>query len=89
MNKLHYSIQYGFRRNHSNEHAALELVDRMITDTDKGAIPFAILIYLSKAFEPLGYMPALSYYGVQGNALALFQSYLSNRKQYEKIDNVE
>ena len=34
-------------------------------------------------------MTKLSYYGVQGTALILFQSYLSNRKQYVKFDNVE
>ena len=51
---------------------------------DKGEIPFAIFIDLSKAFDTLDHitlMHKLSYYGVQGTALTLFQSYLSNRKQ--------
>ena len=34
-------------------------------------------------------MHKLSYHGVQGTALTLFQSYLSNRKQHVKFDNVE
>ena len=59
---------------------------------DKGEIPFAIFIDLSKAFDTLYHitlMHKLSYYGVHGTALTLFQSYLSNHKQYVKFDNVE
>ena len=92
VNKLYYNSQYGFRRNHSTEFAALELIDRILLDMDKGEIPFAIFIDLSKAFDTLDHitlMHKLSYYGVHGTALTLFQSYLSNRKQYVKFDNVE
>ena len=59
---------------------------------DKCEIPFAIFIDLSKAFDTLDHVPLmhkLSYYGVQGTALTLFQSYLSNRKRHVKFDNVE
>ena len=52
--------------------------------TDKGEIPFAVFIFLSKAFDTLDHitlMHKLSYYGVQ--------SYLSNRKQYVQFDNIE
>ena len=30
--KYFYPSQYGFRKNHSTEHAALELIDKIITD---------------------------------------------------------
>ena len=92
VNKLYYNSQYGFRRNHSTEFAALEHIDRILLDMDKGEIPFAIFIDLSKAFDTLDHitlMRKLSYYGVHGTALTLFQSYLSNRKQYVKFDHVE
>ena len=59
---------------------------------DTGEIPFAIFIDLSKAFDTLDHitlMHKLSYYGVQGTALTLFQRYLSNRKKYVQFDNVE
>ena len=48
---------------------------------DKGEIPFAIFIDLSMAFDTLDHitlMRKLSYYGVHGTALTLFQSYLSH-----------
>ena len=48
-NKLYCTNQYGFRRNHSTEYAALELIDRVILDMDKSEIPFSIFIDLSKA----------------------------------------
>ena len=54
--------------------------------------PLLFFIDLSKAFDTLDHitsMHKLSYYGMQGTALTLCQSYLSNRKQYVKFENVE
>ena len=59
---------------------------------DKGEIPFVIFVDLSQAFDTLDNITLkhqLSYYGVHGTVLTIFQSYLSNRKQYVKFDNVE
>ena len=89
-NKLYCKNQYGFRRNHSTEYAALELIDRVILDMDKGEIPFSICIDLSKAFDTLDHkilINKLQYYGIKDTALDLFQSYLSNRRQYVQIGN--
>ena len=75
VNKLYSNSQYGFRRNHSTEFAALELIERILLDMDKGEIPFTICIYLSNAFYTLDHitlMHKLGYYGVQGTALTLF-----------------
>ena len=40
-------------------------------------------------FNHVSLIHQLSYYGVQGTALTIFQSYLSNRKRHVKFDNVE
>ena len=45
--------QYGFRPKHSTEYAALELVDRIITDMDKKEVPINIFLDLSKAFDTI------------------------------------
>ena len=90
--KYFYSSQYGFRKCHSTEHAALELIDKIITDMDKGKIPINIYLDMSKAFDILDHrilIDKLKYYGITGTALDLFISYLSNRKQYVDFKGIK
>jgi hypothetical protein len=87
--KLFYNAQYGFRTEHSSEYAALELIDRVITEMDNDKIPFSIFLDLSKAFATLDHtilLEKLRYYGVDGAAHRLFENYLKDRKQYVDID---
>ena len=51
--KLLYDGQYGFRKIHSSELAAVELVDRIRLYLDKGQIPLSVFLDLSKAFDTL------------------------------------
>ena len=84
-NNLFYTSQYGYRKGHSTELAALELADRISHHLDKGDIPIAIFLDLSKAFDTLDHkilLSKLNYYGVKGTALKWFESYLTNRTQY-------
>ena len=89
-NKLLFDNQYGFRPKHSTEHAALELIDRIINTMDTNEITLNIFIDLSKAFDTIDHtilLNKLKYYGLKGSTLNLFQSYLSNRKQYTEIED--
>ena len=52
-NKLLFDNQYGFRPKHSTEHAALELIDRIINKMDTNEIPLNIFLDLSKAFDTI------------------------------------
>ena len=82
---LLYDSQYGFRKFHSTEFAALEFTDKIIYNLDQGKIPLAIYLDLSKAFDTIDHsilINKLQYYGVTGMSLYWFQSYLSDRKQY-------
>ena len=45
--------QLGFRRGHSTEQAAIQLVDRLTKQMDLGNVPTNICIDLSKAFDTL------------------------------------
>ena len=88
--KLFYTSQYGFRKAHSTELACLELVDRIFKELDRGELPIAIFIDLSKAFDTLDHrilLAKLKYYGIQETSLKWFTSYLSNRTQYVQIDD--
>ena len=83
-NKLIFDNQYGFRPKHSTEYAALELVDRIITDMDKKEVPINIFLDLSKAFDTIDHtilLAKLRYYGIHDTALLLLKSYLNSRKQ--------
>ena len=86
------SSQYGFRKCHSTDHAALELIDKIITDMDKSNIPINIYLDMSKAFDILDHkiiIAKLKYYGITGIPLDLFMSYLSNRKQYVDFKGIK
>ena len=89
-NKLLFDNQYGFRPKHSTEHAALELIDRIINKMDTNEIPLNIFLDLSKAFDTIDHtilLNKLKYYGLKGPTLNLFQSYLTNRRQYTEIED--
>ena len=90
--KLLVNNQYGFRSMHSTEYAALELIDRIITQMDKDELPINIYLDLSKAFDTIDHsilINKLEYYGIKGSHLRLIHSYLSNRKQYTEINNTK
>ena len=90
-NKLLFDHQYGFRSKHSTEFAALELIDRIITNMDNDETPINIYLDLSKAFDTIDHsilIAKLKYYGITGSNLRLLCSYLSNRKQYTQINNI-
>ena len=82
-NHLFNASQYGFRKNHSTEFAALELTDSILEDMDNGKIPIAIFLDLSKAFDSINcqiLLTKLYHYGIYGTPLKVIHSYLSNRK---------
>ena len=84
-NDLLYKSQYGFRKLHSTELAALEFTDKIVSSLEQGKLPLAIFLDLSKAFDTIDHeilLNKLSFYGINGKALDWFRSYLQKRKQY-------
>ena len=91
-NSLLAEQQYGFRKNHSTEYAAIKLVDHVSKEMESGKIPCALYIDLSKAFDTLSFdiiIGKLRHYGVADVELRLLISYLTNRKQYVVYNNHE
>ena len=55
LNNLFYDKQYGFRKYHSTELAALNVVDTIKNHMDNGITSFAVYLDLSKAFDTLNH----------------------------------
>ena len=85
---MFFDNQYGFRPNHSTEYAALELVDRIVTQMDKNDVPINIFLNLSKTFDTI-LLNKLRYYGIDDAGLLLLKNYLKNRKQYVEIEEIK
>ena len=54
-NGLLFNSQYGFRKHHSTELAALELTEKIRREIDQKKTPFSIYLDLSKAFDTLNH----------------------------------
>ena len=89
INNIIHKNQYGFRKNHSTELAALHLVDDIYYKMDANELPLSVYIDLSKAFDSLDHkilLSKLQFYGITGSTLSLLTSYLSNRRQCTKCN---
>ena len=89
-NKLLYDSQYGFRKSHSTELAALELIDSIYKNVDQGKTPIAIFLDLTKAFDTIDHkilINKLHHCGCINISLNWFKSYLTERSQYVVIND--
>ena len=86
-----FSHQFGFRKHHSTYMALMILVDNITKCLDDGEYVVGIFIGFSKAFDTVNHiilLKKLSIYGLRGQALPWFQSYLDNRQQFVTYNNV-
>ena len=77
-----YENQYGFRANHSCEHAIGQVVGTIVKALENKQYAACILLDLSKAFDMIEHsilLKKLELYGIRGSALSWFESYLTNR----------
>ena len=84
-----YDSQYGFRSKHSCEHAISELVGNILKGKENGEHTISVFLDLSKAFNTLQYstlFKKMKIYGIRGQALDWFRSYLSDRKMLAKCN---
>ena len=76
-----YSSQYGFRSQHSCDHAINELLCAIIKNLERQWTTISIFLDLSKAFDTLEHstiFKKLDRYGIRGQALEWFKNYLTN-----------
>ena len=84
--------QFGFRKGHSTILAVAEIVDNIRNHIDSGISVVGIYIDLSKAFDCENHeilLNKMNHYGIQGQALKRFKSYLTSRKQIVYVNGVQ
>ena len=85
MNDILFGNQFGFRRSHSCYMALMIMVNEITRSLDNGEHVVGIFLDFSRAFDTVNHtvlLKKLYYYGIRGNALEWFESYLSGRQQY-------
>lgn len=83
--------QSGFRTIHSTVTALLEATDTWAYNIDRGKVNAVVFLDLKKAFDTVDHqilLSKLSFYGIHGNELQWFKSYLENRTQICSINGI-
>ena len=78
-----YDGQYGFREKLSGDHAIAQMIGENVKNYEINKTTVAVFLDLSKAFDTLTpkiVLEKMERYGIQGQTLKWFESYLSNRK---------
>ena len=86
-----FENQFGFRKPHSSYTALMVLTDKLITSLENGEFVIGVYLDFSKTFDTVVHeilLSKLSHYGIRGNCLNWFQSYLSNREQFVTYNGV-
>ena len=89
-NEIMCHNQYGFRKNHSCQHAILKLTHDILDSLNKKNYTIATLIDLSKAFDTISHstlFKKLHYYGFSESALNWFRSYFDQQAQQIKLNS--
>ena len=87
-----YDIFYGFRREHSTNHAIITLVDRLTKALEFAKMVMGMFLDPLKSFDTVNHsilLHKLYQYVIRGNSLKLFESYFTNRSLYVYYNNTD
>ena len=91
-NKRLFTKQFGFRNKHSTNHALIDLTEIIRKALDDNEFACGVFLDFKKAFDMVNHkvlLKKLEHYGVRGHAIKWFTSYLSERKQYTTVNNMD
>ena len=80
--------QYGFREEHSTQHAIIDIVNTIQSNMDKRLFSCGVFIDLKKAFDTVDHailLDKLNHYGFCGIINDWFSSYLQDRTQTTQV----
>ena len=83
-----YPLQFGFQENNSIYHALISMTEE-IRSLDNRQCGCGIFVDLQKAFHTVNHdilLNKLEHYGIRGNVLDWFKSYLSERSRFVSIN---
>jgi hypothetical protein len=89
INELLYIHQYGFQRGKSTEHNLIHITNYIGQALNDGNWCIGVFLDLKKAFDTVQHdilLKKLAKFGINGNILDWFKSYLSGRKQCVDIN---
>jgi Reverse transcriptase (RNA-dependent DNA polymerase) len=89
LNRLLYLHQYGFQRGKSTEHNLVHVVNYIGNALNEGNWCIGVFLDLKKAFDTVQHdilLKKLAKFGIKGNILKWFHSYLSGRTQCVDIN---
>ena len=84
--------QFGFRPKFTTEYAILDIYEKLLNNLDNKYTSCAIFLDLAKAFDTVSHdilLRKLEAYGIRGDTLKLFESYLNDRYQFVKLDGAK
>ena len=82
-NNVLYKYQFGFRKTHSTNLALLEVTEQLYANLDVDNYGLGIYLDFQKAFDTVNHeilLDKLHHYGIRGNILDWFKSYLKSCK---------
>ena len=91
-NEILFNGQFGFRSNHSTNHAILLITDKIQKAIERKLYCCGIFLDLSKDFDTVNHdilLKKLENCGIRGIAKQWFCSYLSNRKQFVSLGSIK
>ena len=89
-NRIIYTNQFGFRSNHSTNHALINVLDKLYKGLDKGEMAIGVYLDVEKAFDCINHsilLDKLQYNGIRGVAWKWLSNYPQDRKQYVSVNN--
>ena len=88
-NNILYKYQFGFRNNHSTNHALIEITESIREACDNGMFTCGVYLDFKKAFDTVNQdilLAKLDHYGIRGVTNNWFRSFLCGRTQCTSID---
>ena len=87
-----FSRQFGFRNKHSRNHALIDLTETIRKAIDDNEFACRVFLDFKKVSDTVNHgilSKKLEPYRVRGPALKWFTSYLTGRKQYTNVNNID